>query len=92
VLGAEVEHLLGLGEATGKGSGEGTPASEKGEHCDGRGSDGAPTLTIVPFLAQQLQIGVEVDGAETVLIIGSKVFASWSKVSERRSGRWLRRR
>jgi hypothetical protein len=50
VLGAEVEHLLGLGEATGRRSGEGTPASERENTAIGRGSDGAPTLPIVPFL------------------------------------------
>jgi len=46
-LGADAYYAT---SATGKGSGEGTPASKRENTAIGRGSDGAPTLTIVPFL------------------------------------------
>ena len=61
VLGAEVEHLLGLSEATGGGSGEGAPVTEQGEHGDRERLGGCADTDQGAVAAQQPQVGVEVD-------------------------------
>jgi hypothetical protein len=46
----------------------------------GSGSEGAPTLTRVPLRRSSRRWALRSTGAETVLMIRSKLFARWSKV------------
>ena len=64
MLGAEVEHLLGLGDAADQRAGEARrPRIKLGTPGDGCGFGGTPTRTSVPSRLERRQVGVEVVAA-----------------------------
>ncbi|CZS10107.1 hypothetical protein CDFC105_83980 [Clostridioides difficile] len=81
VLGAEVEHLLGLGDAADHRPGVGAPAADEGEDVEAQRLRRGPDVDQGPVDGEQGQVGVHVDHGADGVEARSKDPASCSKVA-----------